>query len=113
MRTARQPCIETGSAVIEAKCSGIGERECLVVARGPEERGAPEAALALRQLAVQHPVRDTVPLPRVHQICARLRGLLLQLDGAHHMFIKDDDFRVQWMTWALHKLRALAGVEED
>ena len=49
MRTPRRPCIEKGSAVIEAKCSRIGERECLVVARGPEERGAPEAALALRQ----------------------------------------------------------------
>ena len=78
MRTARRPCSETGSAVIEAKCSR--ERECLVVTRGPEEGRAAEAALALRQLAVQHPVRDTVRLPRVHQVCARLRGLLLQRD---------------------------------
>ena len=33
---------------------------------------------------------------------------LLQLDGAHHLFMKDDGFRVQWMTWALKKLRVLA-----
>ena len=37
----------------------------------------------------------------------------LQLDGAHHLFMKDDGFRVHWMKWALRKLRALAGVEDD
>lgn len=32
------------------------------------------------------------------------------LVGAHHMFLKDDEHRVEWMKWALEKLRPLAGI---
>ena len=44
--------------------------------------------------------------------CLRPFELLL-LDGAHHLFLKDDGFRVQWMGWALQKLSALVGVALD
>ena len=52
----------------------IDDRNSLIVARGPKERCAAEAALALCQLVVEQSVR----LPLVDQVCGRPHKVLLQ-----------------------------------
>lgn len=64
------------------------------VTRASEDRGPPPQAVASWAALADGGCADGFEL--------------YELSGAHHLFLKEDRARVEWMTWALAKLRPLA-----